>query len=165
MYKNTVPIERLNELLAYDPATGRLTWKLTRNGRIKAGDRAGCLGRLGYFCVCIDFVQYGSHRVGWALHTGSWPAGDIDHINGNRADNRIANLRDVPRAENLQNQRRAHRDSRSGILGVYLMADGRFISRITKDYKRHELGIFSTAAEASAAYLTAKRLLHAGCQI
>lgn len=165
MYKNTVPIERLNELLAYDPTTGLLTWKLTRNSRIKAGDAAGGLDKHGYIVVRIDFVQYGAHRVGWAIHTGTWPKGDIDHINGVVGDNRISNLRDVPRAENLQNQRRAHRDSRSGILGVYLMADGRFTSRITKNYKRYDLGDFHTAAEASAAYLTAKRLLHAGCQI
>lgn len=165
MYKNTVPIERLHELLTYDQNTGRLTWNLDRNGRVKAGDVAGGLDKHGYVDICIDRKKYGGHRVAWALHTGTWPLGDIDHINGVVGDNRIENLRDVPRAENLQNQRRAHRDSRSGILGVYLMADGRFTSRITKNYKRYELGDFATAAEASAAYLTAKRMLHGGCQI
>jgi hypothetical protein len=165
MYKNTVPLERLRELLTYDQSTGRLTWNLDRNGRVKAGDLAGGLDKHGYIDISIDRKKYGGHRVCWALHTGTWPKGDIDHINGVVGDNRIANMRDVPRAENLQNQRRAHRGSKTGILGVYKMANGMFCSRITKNYKRYELGEFSTSAEAAAAYLAAKRLLHQGCQI
>lgn len=159
MYKNTVPIERLNELLAYDPATGLLTWKLTRNGRIKAGANAGSMDKRGYIVVRIDFVQYGAHRVGWALHFGAWPAADIDHINGNRADNRIENLRDVSRSVNAQNQRRAHRDNKTGYLGVDLR-NGLYNARIKLRGRTTLLGSFPTAEDASAAYQAAKLRLH-----
>jgi hypothetical protein len=153
-----------SRLLAYEPDTGVLRWLVNRT-RVSVGTIAGCRNSRGYIGIRVLGREYKAHRLAWLLTHGQWPQGDIDHINGIVGDNRIANLRDVPRAENLQNQRRAHRDSRSGILGVYLMADGRYISRITKNYKRHELGIFQTAVEASAAYLKAKSELHAGCQI
>jgi hypothetical protein len=144
----------------YDPETGHFTWKVQRSGKTKAGMRAGTKNRLGYINLRIDYRGFGAHRVAWAMQYGVWPNGDIDHINGIRDDNRIVNLRDVSRGSNLQNQRRAHRDSKSGILGVKANKCGTFSAMITSQYKLHSLGTFNTAAEASAAYQSAKRLLH-----
>ena len=95
---------------------------------------------------------------------GDWPTTDIDHINGDPADNRIVNLRMVSRGHNLQNQRKPHRDGKSGFLGVYLK-NGKWQSRIMVGGVSHDLGRFSTPEDASAAYLQAKRKLHPGCTI
>lgn len=162
---NTHPIERLKELLIYSQETGLFVWRVTRSGKTKAGMAAGTRNKLGYVNLRIDYREFGAHRVAWAITNGQWPTGDIDHINGDPSDNRIANLRDVPRAENLQNQRRAHRDSKSGILGVREVRPGRFQAKIMRNYRLYDLGDFPTAEEASAAYIKAKRELHAGCQI
>ena len=155
-----LPVEYLRSILSYDPASGDLKWLVTRNSRVVSNMKAGSFAKNGYVVMTIDYGQYLAHRVGWALAHGSWPCGDIDHINGNRSDNRLSNLRDVPRSSNLQNQRRAHRDSASGLLGVRARRDGRFTATIMRNYKAYYLGTFSTPEEASAAYQAAKLRIH-----
>jgi hypothetical protein len=162
-YVNTVPVDRLNELLTYDPASGLLRWKIARNGRVKAGALAG-MNKRGYVAVRIDLVEFGAHRLAWAMHYGVWPKADIDHMNGDRSDNRIVNLRDVTRSVNAQNQRRAGAANKTGYLGVYELK-GRFIASIKASKRTIHLGAFATPEEASAAYIKAKRRLHEGCQI
>ena len=99
-----------------------------------------------------------------ALHTipGHNPpaAATLDHINGNKADNRIANLRKALRDENLQNQRKAHGNNKAGILGVSLTKRGRFVVMIQSGGKRKYLGSYASAEEAEAAYIKAKREEH-----
>ena len=87
-----------------------------------------------------------------------------DHINGIKTDNRIANLRSVSMTVNLQNMRKANRDSLSGLLGAHKKRS-HWESRIRVDRKQIHLGIFETPEEAHAAYLAAKRLHHSGCTI
>jgi hypothetical protein len=97
--------------------------------------------------------------------TGQWPAGYIDHINGNRADNRFANLRDVLPTANTHNQRKAQRSNQStGVLGTFKNGSG-FAARIAHNNTKIYLGTFRTLGEASAAYVAAKRLLHSTCSI
>lgn len=100
----------------------------------------------------------------WAWHHGMWPAGDIDHINHDKADNRIENLRDVTRAVNNQNRVSANRRSTVGLLGVVRThPEGRGpTASIKVGEKRIHLGTFDTAEAAHAAYVTAKRRLHVG---
>jgi hypothetical protein len=155
----TLHIDRLHELLIYQPETGLFFWKVQRSGKTKAGVLAGSKNGSGYINLRIDYLAYGAHRAAWAMHYGVWPDGDIDHINGNRADNRIENLRDVPRSTNLQNQRKAHRDNTTGYLGVSKRGD-RFRAKIMRNYRLYDLGEFLTADEASAAYQAAKQRLH-----
>ncbi len=164
MYKNKVAISRLNELLSYDPESGVLTWRVTRNGRVKAGDKAGVKTKDGYFDVSFDFVKYGAHRLAFALYYGKWPDADVDHVDGDRSNNRIANLRDATRGANLQNQRHAHKDNKTGFLGVSKIGDW-YYAAITHEYIKYELGRYETAEKAHAAYLFAKRVMHPTCTL
>lgn len=110
--------------------------------------------------------SYKLHRLAWLYMTGGWPMGDIDHLNGVRADNRFANLRDVPRGVNLQNCRQAATHNLSTkVLGVYPAKGGHFCAALSVNNKKRHLGTFDTIEQASAAYLSAKRQLHAGCLI
>lgn len=151
------------ELLAYDPETGLFTWKMTRSIRVRQGSPAGHCRPDGYSWVCVNRGQYASHRIAWLIHYGDWPVGELDHINGQRSDNRIANLRIVSRKQNQNNQRRAQRGNRLGVLGVRW--DSRwhkYVARISHNYRPIHLGGFDTIEEAYNAYLKAKRELHEG---
>lgn len=152
------------DLFSYDAATGMVTRKVNRGSRGLAGAQVGSDDLHGYKTVRINRRSYKIHRLVWLMTYGEWPVGDIDHINGNRSDNRLSNLRDVPRGVNLQNQSKAQNNKSTGVLGVY--RDGSsFYSRISVDNKSIHLGTFQTIGEAHSAYLTAKRKLHPGCTI
>lgn len=149
----------LRETLAYDPATGHFTWLAKTGKRAVVGRRAGWQSKDGYARICVHGEEHQAHRLAWLYVHGDWPMQDIDHINGDRADNRIANLRDVSRSVNLQN-RRAAGQTRTGVLGVSANGTG-FKAEIKSDRRMH-LGTFPTTAAASAAYLAAKRQHHEG---
>lgn len=132
---------------------------------MRAGQIAGSPKGDGYIRICVDQRDYKAHRLAWLFMTGEWPAGDIDHINGNREDNRWANLRVVTCAMNAQNRRKAHSNNKStGVLGVS-KDRGRFMASIFVDGKSRKLGRFLTVEEAEAAYLNAKRKHHPGCTL
>lgn len=170
--------DRVKELVSYDPDTGSLCWRQrpesafgsVRVARIwntkYAGAEAGQVGSRGYREVWLDGRIYKAHRLAWLCATGDWPSGDIDHVNGNRADNRLCNLRDVSRSVNSQNQRRAKLSNISGLLGVsFRKRTGRYLSQIMADGQCKYLGSFATPELAHAAYLEAKRKLHEGCTL
>ena len=157
--------ERLLRLLEYDPLTGLFTWKYQPKRGISAGTPAGYKHSQGYTSIGLGCYQFFAHRLAWLFSYGAWPSKHIDHINGDKKDNRIANLRDVSRTVNLQNMRAPRRSSRTGLLGVGIYKDGRFIAKIRLNNKQRHLGIFATAEEASEAYLAAKRKWHEGCTI
>lgn len=152
------PIDVLRARLAYDAGTGAFTWT---NGP-RAGKAAGSKNSLGYVQIRTAGGSYYGHRLAWALTTGAWPMRDIDHINGDRADNRLSNLRDVPRRVNLENMRSARADNTSSrILGVEGRGK-RYRARIQVNGSMLPLGTFATAEEAHGAYVAAKRQLHEG---
>lgn len=92
-----------------------------------------------------------AHRVAWAMFYGKWPEGEIDHINGNPADNRITNLRDVSHAVNMRNQRR-YSNSSSGVIGVCWQANvSKWSAEIQCDGVREKLGFFVDFEDAVAA--------------
>lgn len=93
--------------LMYDPLSGVISWRLTCSSSAPAGSPAGSKDRNGYIRVSLGGRKYLAHRLAWMLAHGDWPHGQIDHINGLRTDNRIANLRDVSASENQQNRHRA----------------------------------------------------------
>jgi len=156
--KPELTAERARELLSYDAETGELRWRVTRRGTARAGSLAGSRHD-GYRRIEIDGRNYRAHRVCWLITHGAWPTAELDHLNNVRDDNRLRNLREVTRAENVQNLKRAHSDSKTGVMGIYRQGD-KYRARIRIDGERHHLGTFDTADEAAAHYRFFKRLLH-----
>lgn len=161
--KDWLTIEEARKRLAYDPETGKLTWKMLRN-TLRVGEEAKSLDVAGYVQVNIAGTVIKGHRLAWFLHYGAWPDGHIDHINGVRDDNRIANLRVVTNAINCQNKRKALPKSKTGILGVVKVGE-RYQANIHFNRKKRYLGTYSTADEAHQVYVLAKRQLHEGCTL
>ncbi len=146
--------EIFNALYEYDPTTGVLRSR-------KTGNPARAKNGAGYIKLQVNKKQYTAHRVAWLLSTGAWPNHDIDHINGDREDNRIDNLRDVSRSANAQN--RVKSAGRTGFLGVSLHAQtGRYNAQIWANGRNNSLGLFDRPEDAHAAYLAAKEQLHSG---
>lgn len=154
--------QRLSELLRYEPSDGRFTWIARRGQRVRPGDIAGHVGKSGYVEIGIDGRAYYGHRLAILAMTGEWPQGHVDHINGNRSDNRWTNLRDADRSVNMQNRRSPTAGNRAGFLGVHAHLSGKFAARIKVGEKNVYLGLFATAEAAHQAYVEAKRRLHAG---
>jgi len=158
--------ERLREVLSYDMSTGLFAWAQTKGCRAKKGSAAGSLLSAGYVCIRIDRCTHRAHRLAWLWVTGSHPHAEIDHINGVRSDNRFSNLREAARGPNSQNQRRAHSNSKSGLLGVsWEPRKRKWRATITAGKKTTELGCFMTKEQAYSVYLDAKRRLHETCEI
>lgn len=157
-------IERARELLEYNPGTGVLTWRVDRRGGVRAGDVAGYDCRststnsgLTYRIVMVDGLNYGAHRVCWAIHTGAWPVAGIDHINGTGNDNRINNLREVTAAINARNLPRGSNNT-SGFTGVAWHRERRkWHAQITIGGRSRFLGAFTNLANAAAARKAADR--------
>lgn len=158
--------ERVRELFDYDPLTGLLKWKQAagRWGRIKAGSTAGGVSTGGYLQVRVDGKSRMVHRMAWIHANGAIETEMIDHINGDRTDNRLCNLRQATRAINTQNIKRANSLSRHGRLGITPNHKA-WKALISINGKQRYLGTFKTADEAQAAYLAAKRQLHEGCTL
>ncbi len=138
-----MPVDLLRQLVLYNPETGAFTRAVDSGyrGCHKAGTPLGSNTGHGYLKFDAGGVRgIYAHRAAWAYVHGMWPSMNIDHINGNRSDNRIANLRDVPQRVNNENKAAASRRSSTGILGVsvdrksglyvaQIVADGRYFSR------------------------------------
>lgn len=163
-------IDALRTLLSYDPETGALIWMKRPAGMFKTKRAASTwnaryAGRpaftsdngRGYKSGGIFARLYSAHRVAWALHYGEWPTGDIDHINGRRDDNRIANLRQVSNAENARNQK-LRRDNTSRVSGVHWYKPyKKWLSYISVDGRRKHLGYFAEFADAVSCRKAAER--------
>jgi hypothetical protein len=168
MAKPNISAQTLRDLLSYDPTTGLFrTRRANRNW--PAGRVTGAIGEEGYTRVRVGNVYYGAHRLAWLHVYGAWPDGPIDHINGNRSDNRISNLREATVRLNSENLRKARVDSLAGRLGVSKTHKGKFSATIRAEFAGHRvqlyLGAYASADEAELVYLAAKRRLHDGCTI
>lgn len=149
----------LIDALAYEG--GHLVW---RAGNKKGRAATSTYEDDGRGKVWWHGKGYAAARVVWRFVTGTDPVGEIDHINGDPSDNRIANLRDIPHWMNMENQRRAQAHGKAKLLGVS-SDQGCFRARISVNGKRQHIGTFKTAEEAHRAYLDAKRRLHVGCTL
>lgn len=153
--------ERAHELLAYDPETGVFSWRASRRGV-----RSGICGRVskahGYHEICVDARLYRAQRLAFLLMVGEFPAADldVDHINGNKADNRWANLRLATRAQNATNaKQRAH--SASPVHGVtWDAARGKWRAQIRVDGRKINLGRYDDIEAARRAYVAASTRHH-----
>lgn len=162
-----ITADQAASVLRYSPATGQFTWTRDRRGGMKAGSAAGTITRSGYVQIHCMGKLYFAHRLAWLFVYGIWPYGVVDHIDGDGTNNRIDNLRDVSRAVNQQNQRRAHRSNKSsGLMGAHFDArTRRWMAKISHENRTVNLGRYDTAEDAHAAYLKAKRAIHIGATI
>jgi len=146
----------------YDPETGVFTRRraVGRHGRHKAGTVARPRTSHGYTVIRIGGALHGAHRLAWFYVHGEWPE-VIDHINGDRSDNRIANLRNVTQSENMQNLKKAPASSKSGLLGAHRFGRSKkWTARIRIGGVSVRLGSYDTAEEAHASYMAAKAQHH-----
>lgn len=152
--------ERLKELLHYDSNTGCLIWRVRKRNSVHIGDAAGSVDAHGYTCVMIDGRSHKAHRLIWLWLNGELPATQIDHINGNRADNREANLRLANNFQNSANRLR-QKNNTSGYKGVSLhRKTGKWQATARLGGCLRYLGLFASASEAHAAYVSATRQYH-----
>jgi hypothetical protein len=154
--------EQLLRVIHYDSGSGVFTrlqcGYAPANGKY-VGKQCGFLNYAGYLRIGIGSREYMAHRLAWLYMTGVWPQIDIDHIDGQRANNRWENLRLATRSQNMQNMRCAKANSKTGYIGVSPMKN-RFRATITVNKRQIWIGSFATAEEASAAYVSAKRRVH-----
>lgn len=146
-----IDAKRLKEVLKYDPVTGVFTHLVDRGSRAKAGGRAGSRGRSGYHQIFIDGHYYQAHRLAWLYMTGKWPAGEVDHKNTSKVDNRWCNLREASRAQNQMNTNLYFTNS-SGRRGVtWNKRAGKWQAQIMIDGKNKYLGVFDDVDSAAVA--------------
>jgi hypothetical protein len=150
--------DRLRELVFYDPETGNFTWRVKRSRGVKAGAIAGTRNRShGYVMICLENHRYRAHRLAWFYVHGEWPDGDIDHIDGDRTNNRIGNLRPCCDRLNAGNARRYANNS-SGYKGVSWHKGNRaWCAQIRIDGRLKHLGQYDCPKKAHGAYMTAAR--------
>ena len=144
-------VDRLRELLNYNPETGEFTWKI---GRKKApmGGRAGYILN-GYLTICIDYRKFGAHRAAWALTHGEWADCILDHKNCNTLDNSISNLRLADKSKNAHNTG-LNKNNTTGYKCVYWnKVNRRWQALIQIKGKIKHIGLYDTPEEAQAGYL------------
>lgn len=156
--RQSIDLSALREKLAYDAETGVFLWKSSGSNVRANGSAAGTLRHDGYIQIKVLGQLNQAHRLAWFYSYGVWPT-TLDHINGLRADNRLANLREVSAGGNLRNQRRPQRHNKAGFLGVS-PCRGRFLATIVVNKRQLRLGYFATPEEAHEVYVRAKRIHH-----
>lgn len=153
-------IDLIKHLFDYDKETGNLIWKVSNSPKQAIGDIAGYLHTsLGYIRVGINNKKYYAHRLIFLYHKGYLPK-TIDHVNGDRRDNRIENLRAVTASQN-QHNRKLNSNSTSGYKGVsYDTRSNKWCAYIRLEHKRIHLGCHNTPEEADKVVRAAREELH-----
>jgi hypothetical protein len=155
-----ITADSLKELLSYDAETGTFRWRVALCRKYKIGAIAGTVNDQGYRIITIRGRLYRAHRLAWLYVHGEWPSKDVDHIDGDRGNNRAANLREATNAENLWNRGKASHN-KSGYKGVYFLRKSkRWVAEINVDGKRKYLGRFKDPADAHRAYEAAANAQH-----
>lgn len=149
--------ELLHQMLKYNKDTGIFNWKISPSRIVKKDSQAGNIRKDGYIQIKIKGKMYLAHRLAWIYEYGIFPEDYIDHINHDRADNRIQNIREVSRFDNNRNQS-IRSDNTSGVTGVYFdKSQNKWRASINGKYGKVYLGIFSSKDEAIVAILVARK--------
>jgi hypothetical protein len=163
-----ITYEELMERLSYNPETGIFIWhnrKLTKPqdktwNKKFAGKSTGYIRHNGYQIINISGREYACSRLAWMITYKKWPANEIDHINGIRSDNRIANLRAATRSENASN-RNLQSNNTTGFKGVWKRKNmNSWVATIQKCGQKIRLGSFDSPEKAGEAYLRAVNDIH-----
>ena len=155
--KSSPSKEKLDDLFVY--REGRLYWRDGLDNQINAGDEAGSLNGQGYVMVSLKRKRYPVHRLVWIMH-GNEPSETIDHINGNRSDNRIENLRAATNAENVCNSK-LRKDNSSGIKGVSWRPQSRkWSGKVAHKNKQYHVGYFDNIQDCENAVKKMRDSLH-----
>lgn len=171
MNDQELSVEQANEVIEYQPDTGVFVWRERAKHHFNslrahaswnakfAGKRAGRPDAKGYLVLDILGRRVKAHRLAWLMHTGGWPIREIDHINGEKADNRIANLRDVTHSENGKNARTPTHNT-SGQIGVsWHRSNCRWVATIKAGGRLRNLGSFPELEDAVTARKNAEKEL------
>lgn len=151
-------IPDLRDILEYSPRTGTWTWRVGMGMRAKKGTVAGSKTDQGYLRIKIRGRPYLAHRLAWEYVTGTAPIEQIDHKNGDRADNRWANLRIATQSQNAANSSRQARTATPK--GVQRRPNGKYAVRVGASGRLHYVGTFTCIDAAVAAYESAARKYH-----
>lgn len=153
--------KELRARLSYDPATGVFTRLVAGGNGAKAGDQAGYINAGGYVVLSVCNERLYAHRAAWFMTYGKWPDQMIDHIDGDRTNNRLSNLRDVSNQHNTQNVKKSRREG--GLLGTcWDKRRCKWVAHIMKDGRGTFLGYHPTPEQAHSAYMSAKAVMHEG---
>lgn len=149
---SSLTVERLRELLDYDPLTGVFTWRQRTSNRVVVGQVAGCVNKtLGRLTIRIDGELNYAYRLAWLYVHGEWPTMKIDHKDRDPLNNRLDNLRLADDQQNSQNRTAS---------GVYRTGSNRFAAKIWVNDVGKYLGVFDTWDMAHQAYVEAKQAHH-----
>lgn len=158
MTKREKIVDKLVEkYFSYNHKTGKIINIYKRCDKILIGDEPGSLSDGGYIIISVKNNKIRAHRLAWRLYYKNWPKKQLDHINGNRSDNRICNLRETSQRENCQN-RKEHR--KGHLVGTcFYKKIGKFAARLRIKNKKLHLGFFETQLEAHEQYLRALKAI------
>lgn len=144
--KKDLSVQTVREFLLYIPGTGQFLWR-------KSMKPAGRVNSRGYVQIGFNYKLYAAHRLAWLLMSGKWPEKNVDHIDGNGANNRWFNLREADTSQNGMNRKRS-RNNKTGFKGVHYIGYG---ASIVVKGKKKNLGTFKTAEMAACAYNAAAK--------
>jgi hypothetical protein len=153
-YKD-ITVDEVREAFDYNEETGELIWKIKPCKKVGIGVVAGSYDKNGYRRLGYKSKNYFIHRLVWAYVHGKFPPNDIDHIDGNPANNKIGNLRAVSHEENLKNSK-LHKNNTSGVAGVSKYKSLGWIACIGISGKKVHLGCFDDFFEACCARKSAE---------
>ena len=153
-------VEYLRSVLEYDADTGIFTWLVKPAQCVHVGDIAGTLDSRGYRQIRLNGKKELAHRIAWAMAYGEWPTHCIDHVNHDKADNRLSNLRAATASQNRYNMPK-YKNNTSGIKGVsFNRKAGKWRAFISADGVKKYLGEYHTKEAAASARASAAQLLH-----
>lgn len=162
-FRKAITQDDLKNFLSYDAKSGIFTWIKSNKYDISPGDVAGHKAKNGYVICGLLGTTYLAHRLAWLYQYGEWPKFHIDHIDGDRSNNSIANLRECTASQNGQNRNRhtKRQEKKSIYVGVsWDRKTKKWTAQINLNRKNYYLGRFDDESLAREAYLKAKAKLH-----
>ncbi|HGK4602813.1 HNH endonuclease [Yersinia enterocolitica] len=158
--KSKVSHAELKRLLHYSPETGVFTRLISWQRQYPVGSIAGWKDKDGYLKIMVHRIAYQAHRLAWFYVHGVWPSGTIDHVDMDKANNKISNLRDSTFTSNMHN-RGKNKTNTSGFKGVtWNKKSAKWQASINAKNKWRYLGLFKSKEDAARAYDDAAMEFH-----